>query len=230
MEEELSGEFYLLLRQHMEHSFAIAEVCSLVTTLGFSADSVDLTHFPFAKLPEGITQTDARALGQRCAMVKKVIKICAKGSSLADLIPGIRSRGFRPFANPSFSGTRKNQSFPMEELRESLRDLPESNGIHPQVSVQVQFSDDGWFAFAGQVLATGAVSIMAKYNLKERMFLGPTSLTSEFALIMANLALSQRNSFILDPFVGTGGAVIAAVHFGAQVLGLYSQHNHYIVD
>jgi tRNA (guanine10-N2)-methyltransferase len=68
-------------------------------------------------------------------------------------------------------------------------------------------------------IAHGRSDLVVKYSLKSRKFLGPTSMDTEFAFIMANCALARPGSFIFDPFVGTGSLLIAAKVFGAVCLG-----------
>ena len=41
-----------------------------------------------------------------------------------------------------------------------------------------------------------------KYSLKKRLYLGPTSMDTELAMIMSNLGQVTQGSFCFDPFVG----------------------------
>ena len=68
-------------------------------------------------------------------------------------------------------------------------------------------------------IANGRSDLPVKYSLKQRKFLGPTSMDAELAFIMANNALAQQGSFVLDPFVGTGSIIVAAQAFGAYCIG-----------
>ena len=68
-------------------------------------------------------------------------------------------------------------------------------------------------------LASGRGDLPVKYSLKQRKFLGPTSMNAELAFIMANNALAKGGTFVLDPFVGTGSILVAAQAFGAHCLG-----------
>ena len=56
-------------------------------------------------------------------------------------------------------------------------------------------------------------SFYHKYNLANREYLGPTTTDIELALLMVNQAQVIKNSTVLDPFVGTGGILLAASHF-----------------
>mmetsp|Transcript_36727 Transcript_36727/g.54877 ORF Transcript_36727/g.54877 Transcript_36727/m.54877 type:complete len:598 (-) Transcript_36727:93-1886(-) len=60
---------------------------------------------------------------------------------------------------------------------------------------------------------------MEKYSLKNRVYLGPTSMDSELSLIMTNLAQVKNTSFCFDPFVGTGSILLTCALRGAYCLG-----------
>lgn len=57
---------------------------------------------------------------------------------------------------------------------------------------------------------------MSKFDLKKRDNLGPTSLTAEFAFLMANLSFASKNSLVFDPFAGTGGALVGCTYYEAK--------------
>jgi len=42
---------------------------------------------------------------------------------------------------------------------------------------------------------------------------------TELAFIMANQALADSGSLILDPFAGTGSILVACAHFGSTSMG-----------
>ncbi|KIX04248.1 uncharacterized protein Z518_07802 [Rhinocladiella mackenziei CBS 650.93] len=58
-----------------------------------------------------------------------------------------------------------------------------------------------------------------KHDLKKRPYISTTSMDAELALLTANLALACPGKIFLDPFVGTGGFMVAAAELGAVVLG-----------
>jgi hypothetical protein len=58
-----------------------------------------------------------------------------------------------------------------------------------------------------------------KYDLKKRVYLGPTSLDHALAFLLANLAQLRRGHLALDPFVGTGSILVALTHMGARCAG-----------
>lgn len=60
---------------------------------------------------------------------------------------------------------------------------------------------------------------MTKINLKDRKFIGNTSMDPLLSIVMANLANVKENDIVVDPFVGTGSILVAAASLGAHVIG-----------
>ncbi|EXJ86242.1 hypothetical protein A1O1_06612 [Capronia coronata CBS 617.96] len=58
-----------------------------------------------------------------------------------------------------------------------------------------------------------------KHDLKKRPYISTTSMDAELALVTANMALASPGKMFLDPFVGTGGFMVAAAELGAVVMG-----------
>ncbi|KAH0844738.1 hypothetical protein AYO21_01942 [Fonsecaea monophora] len=58
-----------------------------------------------------------------------------------------------------------------------------------------------------------------KHDLKKRPYISTTSMDAELALLTATMALASPGKLFLDPFVGTGGFMVAAAELGAVVLG-----------
>ena len=61
--------------------------------------------------------------------------------------------------------------------------------------------------------------LIDKHSLKSRPYISTTSMDAELALVTATLALASPGKFFLDPFVGTGGFLLAAAELGAMTLG-----------
>jgi tRNA (guanine10-N2)-methyltransferase len=73
--------------------------------------------------------------------------------------------------------------------------------------------------FARQIAEGAGRIAIDKYSLKKRGYLGTTSMSSEWSLLMANQALARAGSFVFDPFVGTGSILVGCAHFGAMTIG-----------
>lgn len=74
--------------------------------------------------------------------------------------------------------------------------------------------------FFGRVVGQSDRSTLKRYDLKQRSYLGPTSMDAEMALLMANFAQARPGGVILDPFCGTGSMLVAAAHYGAMTMGI----------
>ncbi|KUF93140.1 General transcriptional corepressor tupA [Phytophthora nicotianae] len=65
----------------------------------------------------------------------------------------------------------------------------------------------------------GARDLVDQQTLKRRAYIGPTSMESEMALLMCNMALVQPGDLVIDPFVGTGSVLIPCGTHGAMCYG-----------
>ena len=65
----------------------------------------------------------------------------------------------------------------------------------------------------------GSRALVHTLTLKKRAYIGPTSMDTELALIMANMGQVTPCDFVLDPFVGTGSILIPCAAFGAFTFG-----------
>ena len=61
--------------------------------------------------------------------------------------------------------------------------------------------------------------------MKDRGFIGNTSMDPLLSLVMANQAQIAPSQLVYDPFVGTGSLLVGAAHFGAHVAGADLDYN-----
>ena len=73
--------------------------------------------------------------------------------------------------------------------------------------------------FLARKIGDSCRSLREKHDLKKRPYISTTSMDAELALLTANMALAKPGTVFLDPFVGTGGFMVAAAELGAVVLG-----------
>ena len=73
--------------------------------------------------------------------------------------------------------------------------------------------------FLGRHVGIASRHLIDKHDLKKRPYISTTSMNAELALVTANFALAAPGKLFLDPFVGTGGFMVAAAELGAVVLG-----------
>ncbi|XP_023318558.1 tRNA (guanine(10)-N2)-methyltransferase homolog [Trichogramma pretiosum] len=73
--------------------------------------------------------------------------------------------------------------------------------------------------FFGRWITDGQRNLMKELSLKQRKFIGNTSMDPQLSVIMVNQTKAKEGDIILDPFVGTGSVLISAAKFGAYTLG-----------
>ena len=73
--------------------------------------------------------------------------------------------------------------------------------------------------YLGRKVCESSRHLIEKHDLKKRPYISTTSMDAELALISANLALAGPDRLFLDPFVGTGGLLVAAAELGAVTIG-----------
>ncbi len=104
----------------------------------------------------------------------------------------------------------------------SLRDPEETFWMI--VSWPIEFPPSylrSWIFFGRQVgINTTRGPVLSKYDLRRRRYLGPTSMDVELAFLMCNMTRVRKSAFVFDPFVGTGGLLVPAAHYGAVTLGM----------
>ncbi|VDL87032.1 unnamed protein product [Schistocephalus solidus] len=61
--------------------------------------------------------------------------------------------------------------------------------------------------------------LMSKFDLSKRTYLGNTTMDVRLAGIIANACLARRGDLVWDPFLGTGGMVLATSVWGAYGAG-----------
>ncbi|KAI6244086.1 TRNA (guanine(10)-N2)-methyltransferase-like protein [Aphelenchoides fujianensis] len=74
-------------------------------------------------------------------------------------------------------------------------------------------------SFFTRLVGHGQTELKSRYSLKERRYIGNSTMDPELALLQANLSGVRPGALVCDPFAGTGGLLIAAAHFGGLVLG-----------
>ncbi|XP_066598461.1 tRNA (guanine(10)-N2)-methyltransferase homolog isoform X2 [Prorops nasuta] len=79
--------------------------------------------------------------------------------------------------------------------------------------------DEPYMYFFGRLVANGQRELIQKLSLKNRNFIGNTSMDAQLSIIMANQANVKSSDLVLDPFVGSGSLLVAAAYFGGYTLG-----------
>lgn len=95
------------------------------------------------------------------------------------------------------------------QQEEKAREEREKDGLHIERPAY----------FARKVCDAGMKEALRKYDLKQRPYIGPTSLDHGLALILCNIAQVHANMCAYEPFIGTGSIAIALAHLGSVVFG-----------
>uniref|UniRef100_A0A668AGX2 tRNA (guanine(10)-N(2))-methyltransferase TRMT11 n=1 Tax=Myripristis murdjan TaxID=586833 RepID=A0A668AGX2_9TELE len=81
------------------------------------------------------------------------------------------------------------------------------------------------YVYFGRWIADGQRELIRSHSVKNRHFIGNTSMDAGLSFIMANHAKVKENDLVFDPFVGTGSLLVACSHFGAYVCGTDIDYN-----
>ncbi|KRX57014.1 tRNA (guanine(10)-N2)-methyltransferase -like protein [Trichinella sp. T9] len=79
--------------------------------------------------------------------------------------------------------------------------------------------------FFGRLIKFGMNKVVSRYNLKDRIFIGNTSMDPILSFLMANIGEVQSGDLVLDPYVGSGSILLPAAHFGGYCVGVEIDYN-----
>uniref|UniRef100_A0A3P8VNX0 tRNA (guanine(10)-N(2))-methyltransferase TRMT11 n=1 Tax=Cynoglossus semilaevis TaxID=244447 RepID=A0A3P8VNX0_CYNSE len=85
--------------------------------------------------------------------------------------------------------------------------------------------ENPYYIYFGRWIADGQRELIRSHSVKNRHFIGNTSMDAGLSFIMANHAKVKENDLVYDPFVGTGSLLVACSHFGAYVCGIDIDYN-----
>lgn len=191
-------------------------------------------------------EAHARMLARRCILVKSVYEFYGQGASYEELHRHIHTNQalwsrFIPDTSFKFFVTAYSHRIPKTRQREVVEsfsymgllgkiDMNDPDIIlgcfeeynDRQKIVRNKYEGDGQFrqVFFGRLLEEGSArSLISKFDVKQRVYYGNTSMESEMSLLMANQTLASPGKFIYDPFMGTGSTAYPVTHFGALMFG-----------
>ncbi|KAK9842023.1 hypothetical protein WJX81_004620 [Elliptochloris bilobata] len=133
-----------------------------------------------------------------------VVESLLRSMPLAEQVEWIERLGFMGFQGP-FS-----LSSPEVTYRLIVTERAQADNVPEVAEPRVYF---------GRQVAASNRRVISNYALAQRAYIGPTSMNTEVAFIMCNLAQVRRSSLVYDPFVGTGSLLLAAASMGAVTLG-----------
>lgn len=132
-----------------------------------------------------------------------------KTLQFADRIKRIDAMEYLPFEGTVSLKNPENIFCLLEDYGTDPNNIPE----HPN------------YIYFGRWIADGQRELIRSHSVKNRHFIGNTSMDAGLSFLMANHAKVKENDLIFDPFVGTGSLLVACSHFGAYVCGTDIDYN-----
>ncbi|XP_032373797.1 tRNA (guanine(10)-N(2))-methyltransferase TRMT11 [Etheostoma spectabile] len=132
-----------------------------------------------------------------------------KTLEFADRIKRIDAMEFLPFEGTVSLKSPQHCFCLLEDYGTDPNNIPE----HPN------------YIYFGRWIADGQRELIRSHSVKNRHFIGNTSMESGLSFIMANHAKVSENDLVFDPFVGTGSLLVACSHFRAYVCGMDIDYN-----
>ncbi|XP_064382408.1 tRNA (guanine(10)-N2)-methyltransferase homolog [Halichondria panicea] len=184
----------------------------------------------------------ARKISSRAMLIKSMFELWGWGRDYSELETSISqefpSQRMEPYTRNDYTfkviGSGFSKKCTMErqkEIYKKLSFLPlngkvdvknpthefyilEDYGDHPNTA-----PEDPLRVFFGRLIARGQRHLIKHYAVKDRVFIGNTSMDAQLSLIMANQAQVKTGSLVFDPFAGTGSVLVACAHHGGHVMG-----------
>ncbi|KAF8320856.1 tRNA guanosine-2'-O-methyltransferase [Clavulina sp. PMI_390] len=188
----------------------------------------------------------AKKIASRCILVKAIYALWAHSTTYASLHEINRANShlwmqYQPSASFKFVVDSIHHRIPQKRIRETIQSfsymawkgpidmknpevvltcLEEYSGPDPSAK---RSEHDGEFIhlYFGRLLSEEGATrhLVTKFDVKQRVFYGNTSMDAEVSLLMANQAQAAPGKLVYDPFAGTGSMLYTAAHFGAFVVG-----------
>ncbi|XP_029509406.1 tRNA (guanine(10)-N2)-methyltransferase homolog isoform X2 [Oncorhynchus nerka] len=239
---------YLIHLAHDNVDFRLPEIRSLLSLRGKPFDPGEnfKEKSPFWLL-NGLSEEDVNSIMARTVCAKSAFELWGHGrthSELRNSLLKYPTENMSPFLQKdstykinvyTFNKTlefedRIKKIDAMEYLtfegRVNLRNpkhifcLLEDYGTDPN-----DIPDEPLYIYFGRWIADGQRELIRSHSVKNRHFIGNTSMDAGLSFIMANHARVKAHDLVYDPFVGTGSLLVACSHFGAYVCGTDIDYN-----
>lgn len=206
------------------------------------ANKATQSPYCIVKLPD---EAAARALISRSILAKDIWELWGQGTTYEELHADVRQRTeprWADYRDASFAfrvkgyAGKRSQAVNQEIIRsfsylgfqgpirfknpdEQFIVLEEYVGDPETATIGTPQMSEPRKIYMCRFIGDSAREIVNKYDLKKRRYISTTSMDAELSLVTANMALAAPGKLFFDPFVGTGGFMVAASHFGALTLG-----------
>ncbi|XP_020905697.1 tRNA (guanine(10)-N2)-methyltransferase homolog [Exaiptasia diaphana] len=186
-------------------------------------------------------EDDAQKILSRSLSIKSLYELWGTGKTLAQLCENLKkypTRRMQPYCSKEatfrINVETYNKKIPQsqrEHYYEALSFLPFKGKValdnpENQFSLVLDFGQDTNVAaetpcryYFGRLIGKGQRHLCQKYSLKDRYFIGNTSMDPLLSFFMANQGQARPGTLVFDPFVGTGSTLLSCGHFGSRVFG-----------
>uniref|UniRef100_A0A8C8J631 tRNA (guanine(10)-N(2))-methyltransferase TRMT11 n=1 Tax=Oncorhynchus tshawytscha TaxID=74940 RepID=A0A8C8J631_ONCTS len=208
---------YLIHLAHDNVDFRLPEIRALLSLRGKPFDQGEnfKEKSPFWRL-NGLSEEDVNSIMARTVCAKSAFELWGHGRTHIELRTSL-------LKYPTENMAMEYLSF---EGRVNLRNpkhifcLLEDYGTDPN-----DIPDEPLYIYFGRWIADGQRELIRSHSVKNRHFIGNTSMDAGLSFIMANHARVKAYDLVYDPFVGTGSLLVACSHFGAYVCGTDIDYN-----
>ena len=210
-------------------------------------DKVKNLHDPFIKVQLPINEQIAIKICNRSMLTKAIYDVLVEGDSMADIVSKIESFDLSSNLNKYKSKShrirnvyfgkkcsQKEQVSNIKLLEKPFLSFFDGDVLLNGAEIEYHIvADYGDYTHCGEsksrehpqkvylcrFIAGSQRDIIRKFSLKQRKYVGSTSLDSELSFLMANQAKIDDGSLVLDPFCGTGSLLISSTYFGGIAFG-----------
>ncbi|CAI2370842.1 unnamed protein product [Moneuplotes crassus] len=213
---------------------ALCEMNEVKPIILSDVDKFDCNICPFIEvdLPD---YEGARQVVSRSVMIKYILDPFSQGTSYEDLLVNVDKERLTESLH---SG--KSIKFKVESIKKKIKPKERNEIISPygdyapkDIVFEMKDPEQTYMVvgnpkteeyYMGLEVAcmswkNNKSNFYAKYDLKARPYLGPTSTSHELAFLMANQAELKEGDLVFDPFVGTGSILIACSALKAFCFG-----------
>ncbi|GIY41560.1 hypothetical protein CDAR_172771 [Caerostris darwini] len=241
------GRSFLLWYAHDFYNFRLQELYSITKMFNISFEWIEepTTNDHYSCKPFFLinfpSPVDVQKIMSRTVLIKSAYELWARSKTLSELHNNLRivpKTFLEPYCKEDVSfkvmvetfGKKLSKEYKVERIDElvflgfegpiKLKDPDHSFLLMEYYGTDRNYAPElPYDLFFGRWIADGQRFVSQKINLKTRKFIGNTTMDPLLSLVMANMARIQSGDIVLDPFVGTGGLLVAAAHFGGYVLG-----------
>ncbi|KAE8288521.1 tRNA (guanine(10)-N2)-methyltransferase-like protein [Larimichthys crocea] len=235
-----------LAQDHLD--FRLPEIKALLALRGkpFQPSENFKEKTPFWCL-DGLSEEDVRSIMARSVCTKSAFELWGHGQTHSELRTSLLkypSENMSPFMHKDSTYRinvytyNKTLVFPDRIKRiDALEYLPfegtvslkspqhifcllEDYGTDPN-----NIPEQPFYVYFGRWIADGQRELIRSHSVKNRHFIGNTSMDAALSFIMANHAKVKENDVVFDPFVGTGSLLVACSQFKAYVCGTDIDYN-----